>query len=226
MAVTELTLWNQALSALGTGSSVQSANENSVEARNCGIWYETVRDAIFAAAPWPCLTAFSRLALLVERDDDEDWVVTDPPPGRLYAFGLPSQFIRPRHLASFGQFELSTVDGTKCLACDEENPILCYTKRIDDPSSWDIGLQQAVVFGLAAHIAKASTGNDSDLQNMFTLANEKIMIARANNANSSQVQHEAIPDWLAARGQSLSMPTTRYFYPAANFTVMGTNNLG
>lgn len=226
MAVSELQIWNQALSALGQTNPVAAPDEVSVAAEQCELWYETVRDAVFAAAPWAELTGFRRLALVSERDNDEDWVATDPPPGWNYAFGMPSDCIRPRQLASYAKFLPSTVNGTRIIAANEETPILWYTRREEDPSKWNVNLRFAVVHGLAAHIAKAITGNDADLNNMFTLANEKILVARVNDANTGGETAESIPDFIQARGQNTYMPTSRYIYPSADFTISGTNNLG
>ena len=228
MATTLLTVWNQALSALGSTERVDDPAESTVAAQQCTIWYETVRDAIFKAAPWPELKAFSRLAVLATRENDEDWIATDPMPGYNYAFGLPSDMIRPRFISTYEKFELGLVGTTRALMGNSETPILCYTKRVTDPSQWDVDLLGAVAFGLAAHIAKPVTGSDSNLSNMFTLADEKIRSARANNANmeSTGQMNEPIPDWLAARGTNLSMPSSRYLYPSADFTISGANNLG
>lgn len=226
MAVDVLAVYNQALSALGTESTVEYTTEKSKGAEKCNLWYETVRDAIFCAAPWPTLTSFSRLALVVERSSTADWVVTDPPPGWTYAYALPSDCLRPRSLSSFGQFLISGRNGVTILATNEATPILEFTRRETLPERFGVELLQAVVFGLAAHIAKAMTGNDSDLQNMFQLAQEKILTARVNAANAQNVQYESDPTWMTARGQSLGSPTQKYIYPSANFTVSGANYLG
>lgn len=226
MAVDTLQIWNQALSALSHTERVAAPSEVSVEAQQCALWYETVRDGVFAAAPWTELTANARLAEIAARDNDEAWVATDPPPGWLFAHGVPSDYVHPRMLSSGAKFLPSVVGESRVIASNEETPILTYTRRVSNPQLWSIGLRHAVVFGLAAHISKAITGKDSDLNNMFTLAQEKIMAARASDANGEFNTTEHIPDWIAARGHSLAMPTTRYIYPSADFTVGGANNLG
>lgn len=226
MAVDILRVYNQALSSLGTSATVESTTEKSVGAEKCNLWYETVRDAIFCAAPWPTLTSFSRLATLSVRDDSEDWVATDPPPGWLYAFALPADCLRPRSLSSFGPFKLSGVEGQTVIATNEETPILEYTRRETLPEVWGVELFQAVSFGLASHIAKSITGSDADLQNMFQLATEKIMAARVTAANEQFAYYEMDPSWMSARGNNLNSPNQRFIYPSAAFTVAGANNLG
>lgn len=228
MPLTVLNVWNQALGALGNQARVEAEDEVSPEAEACVLYYETARDAVFRAAPWAELTSFFRLASFATRDEDEDWVATDPPPGWDYAFTLPSDIVRPRYLTSFGRFVMSRVGTRQVLACNEATPILAYTGRVTNPAYWNNDLQQAVIFSLAAHICKKLTGNDSDLNNMYTLANDLILTARVNDANdNAQGQSlEWVPDWLQARGQNIGFPTQKYIYPSADFTVSGTNNLG
>lgn len=228
MSATLLTVWNQALSALGVTERVDDEAEISVAARACSLWYETIRDAVFKAAPWPELKAHARLAVLATRDNDEDWVAADPMPGYNYGFALPANCLRPRYITTYERFELGLIGTQRAIFAQSETPILCYTVRIVDPGQWDVDLLGAVSFALAAHIAKAVTGSDTNLTNMFTLAEEKIRQARVNNANVESLGqvNESIPDWLAARGTNLSMPSSRYIYPSADFTISGSNNLG
>lgn len=226
MALAVLDVYNQAMSHLGANTSIAAVDETSREAEVCTLHYETARDAVFRAAPWNSLTGYSRLAIQAVRDNAEDWVAADPPPGWLWAFALPNDHIRPRFLASYARFELSNIGDVPIIAANEETPILTYTRRQPLVHLWDIDLFQAVTFALSAHCAKGITGNDSDLQNMFSLAQEKILIARANNANINAAPLESNPDWLVARGQSLQSPNAQFIYPSANFTVGGANNLG
>lgn len=226
MATDEVTIYNMALSALGTSSSVASTSESSREAEQCNIWYEPVRDQLFRAAPWPRLTGLKRLALVKERDHEEDWVTGDPDPRWIYAHGIPTDFIRPRHYSNFAQFEESMIGDVPVLVSNEELPILYYTRKITRVDLWDADLVQAVAFGLAAHIAKPLTGKDNDLRNMFELAQEKVLTARVNAANAQRETIESTPEWISARGYSGAGPQAKYIYPSANFTVAGFNYLG
>lgn len=225
MATDVVSIYNRALSALGTTSSVTTPTEVSREAEQCNLWYEKVRDTVFSAAPWSSLSAFKRLALLAERDPDLAWTSSDPDPRWLYAYGLPADFLRPRHLSTYTQFELSVVGTVRALVSNEPNSILAYTRRVENPELWGVELEDAVIFALAAHIAKPLTGKDSDLRNMFQLAQEKILVARTNDANMHNSSVEHIPDWIGARGFALAGPQSKYIYPSADFTVSGFNNV-
>lgn len=224
MAVTELTLWNQSISSLKIGTRIEDASEVSREAEECGLFYETVRNVVFRAAPWTSLTSYSRLAQYAAQDDDT-WTSVDPPPGWAYAFALPADCLRPRYLSSWGSFIISRVGTKQVLATQEATPILTYTGLVENPALWDTDLFQAVMFALAAAVAPGLTGNTSDLQNMFTLAEQKVLTARANDANLASDQQQSIPDWIAARGQSY-FTTSRFIYPYGEFSVQGLTTVG
>lgn len=226
MAIDLVTVYNMSLSSIGAGSSLQSTTEKDRGAEQCNIWYESVRDQIMRSAPWPTLTRYKRLGLLVERDDDEDWVATDPPPGWLFAYGVPADYLWPRHFTDYAQFLPSQIASTHVLATNVETPILIYTGRETNPGAWDVDLRMAIVHGLAAHVAKAITGKEADQVNAFNLAQEKINMARQAASNQVQQQLEVVPSWIAARGFALQGPSTPYVYPSAEFAMMGFNNLG
>lgn len=95
MAQTVTGIFNLACSAIGTRARIASPTENSREAEVCRDWYDLIRDRVLQMAPWPEATAWSRLALLQERDDTLDWASTDPDPGFRYMYALPSDYIYP-----------------------------------------------------------------------------------------------------------------------------------
>lgn len=222
MALSDVDICNMALSALGTDDTIAALTEGTREAQQCRRWYEPVRDLVHAAAPWPELHAYMRLPLLVARDMSQPWQNTDPAPGWLFAYGRPADMLQPYHMNDFSAFVLSTTGANASILSNAEEPILEYTRTEAQVDRWSIGLQHAVAYALAAHIAKALTGKDSDLQNMYTLAAEKIADARASAANASMNDPlESVPDWLVARGYSQLGPNQRFIYPAVPFVMMG-----
>lgn len=220
MPYTKLDLWNQALGHLGVTTQVDDEDEVSTEAELCARYYDGVQDLVLRAAPWASAIAFSRLANFATRDFGDDWVDTDPPPNWAYAFSLPSDHLRPRYIAeTYEPFELSYVGTTPVIACDNDIPILAYTKRQTNIAQWDIDLFTAVTYALAGRLAPGITGNTADLNNMFTLANEIVLIARANNANQQGIIPDTLPEWLTLRGQGItSAPGARFIYPHGGFS--------
>ena len=74
---------NSALNQLGA-SAITSLSENSKNGRLCNARYNTVRDAVFRAHPWNCLT--KRITLAAD--------TTAPDWGYTHAFTLPSDCLR------------------------------------------------------------------------------------------------------------------------------------
>lgn len=226
MAVDQTLIYNLALTAIGSTGSVDIYSEHSPEADICNLWYEQVRDQVQRAAPWSCLKGAFRLPLKSARDNDNPWQSNDPTPGWLYAHGLPSDFLWPRYLSDWTPFERATLtDWTQVIVSNNPNPLLIYTRRSTDPSQWDVDLQQAIAFGLGAHICKRVTGSTSGVQVAFSLANDKIMVARANDANIAGWQAESTPEWIQARGSVYDAPYSRFIFPSADFRVAGFNNV-
>jgi hypothetical protein len=221
MAFNQVGIYNQALSAIGTRSSVSGLLENSREREICDIWYESTRDSILKAADWATVRGSARLALLTERDYDEDWVATDPEPDWRYVYGLPSDFLYPRFITSYARFAISTRSSQKVLLTDVEDVILTYLRKEISVSLWDISLYEAITFGLAARIAQPLTGKNQKARDMAALANVKIMEAREFSANADNVPVDSMPDWMIVRGIVGSVGYSNYIYPYGSLMSVG-----
>ena len=222
MSASVVTIYNWALSAIGTGARVQLATEGSPEANECNLWYDNVRDQILRSAPWDSARSFKRLALSVERSDSAQWEPTDPAPGWRYAYAVPQDLIAPRYLSSYERFELgvNSLD-QKVLYCNSPGALLCYTKQQKRVDLWEADLQAAIAFGLGAHIAMQLTGNRDKVSLVTAQAIDKILSARVNGANAPQFALETVPEHLAGRGYGGLTPYTPYIYPWAEFSVQG-----
>lgn len=222
MSADVVSVYNMALAAIGTRARVQAPNEVSIEAEQCTLWYDEVRDLILRAAPWNCASAYKRLALSSENDGADAWVAADPAPGWRYAYALPSDYLYPRYLTSYAQFEIgvNSVD-QKVLYTNEAQPILRYTKRQTRVDLWDADLRSAISFALAAHIAAKLTGSSDKVRLVTAQAIDKVIAARQASANETQFQFDTIPEWIAARGYAQQGPATPYLFPAAEFSFGG-----
>lgn len=210
----EVSIYNLALNAIGARSNVSSPDERSREAEVCKLWYSPVRDQVLASAVWPEATKITRLALLDERDMDEDWVSTNARPDYAYAYATPSDLLHPQYLNVYERFlTTSYPGGITALVTNVENAILVYTSRMDTVSLWSASLQMAIVYGLASHIAMPLSGKQGRTKQLADKANELIWAARERAANSSNEQFESLPDWIAGRGYAGASTAKRYIYP-------------
>lgn len=226
MTMDEAAIYNMALSACGSRATVALTSEDTPEAKVCNLWYEIVRDQVFKTAPWPSLRGIARLALNTERDQDAQWVVTDPAPGWNFSYNAPSDMIRPRFQATYNKFDLGLSSANiPLIFSNDYQSLLTYTRRVTLVNLWDVDLQMAVVFALGAHIVRKVSGSRTDKQFLIAQAQDKIDLARVNAANEVDFVLESTPEWLAARGYADTAPVSRYIYPSADFTVSGFGNI-
>lgn len=214
-ATTEVGLYNLALSLAGAKASVVTTTETSREAQQCALWYSEVRDLVLNAAPWPSLKSSYKLELVMERDTAEDWENYDPPEGMLYAYALPSNFLRARYLSTFERFTLGQdQSNVKRIFSNAANAVLVYSRTQTDITKWEQVVKMAIVHGLAAYIARPLTGKADLAANLIQAANDMLMAAKLEMANSEEAQFESTPDWIAARGYVGNAPSTRFVFPA------------
>lgn len=224
MADTIVSVWNQALGACEVRASIASEVENSPEARSCRLWYETILKQVLRAAPWPAASSYQRLALFSDASEEESWAPGNPAPGYAYAFTIPSDMIHPRNLNTFGNFEISSVNGKRKLSTNESTPILNYTKYLTDITEWDDSFRLAIVNALAAAICGKLTTSRGKARDLEGKANELILVARVQTANDDQETYEAMPEWFSARGFMGTSPV-RFVYPSGSLlmNVSGIN---
>lgn len=212
MAQDLVTLYNQALSAVGTRAKVAHQNENSRESEVCNTWFDSVRDQALSAAHWASCRTVAQLTKFAERDWDEEWAEGDPEPPWTYLYNLPSDYLYPRHLDTYENFEVTQVAGARMILSDSEVPVLTYTKRQTNLAAWEPELFLAVSFALAAYIGMPLHGKPQRAALAQQQANQLIMDARLKQANRDSVHKETIPDWLLARGVSSSTLVSQYIY--------------
>jgi len=222
MARDLVTLYNLALSAIGTRARVAHPNETSREADICRLWYETVRDKILSAAPWGSCQASAALALKAQQDFADAWAAGDPEPPWIYQYTLPADHLYPRYLDSYETFRLGDAAGVPVLHTNAYAPVLTYTRKDVPASSWSADLWMAMIHGLAGFIAMPLHGKPSRAQSSLDLANRMILEARVQAGNENVTEFDSVPDWLLARGVTSSITPSRYIYPNGPLLSIGT----
>lgn len=212
MAQDLVSIYNLALSAIGTRARISSPDEDSREAQICRLWYPLVRDTVLRAAHWASCRNIAALTVDAEATEGEDWAEGDPEPPWIYRYNLPSDFLYPRYLDMYQQFEITSHNNQTMLLTNASTAILIYTKRQDIPSAWDPDLYNAVVYGLAGAITMPLNGKPDRARNAYAEANDAIIRARVAQANLNHVVQESVPDWLVARGVGQQLPYSQYIY--------------
>jgi hypothetical protein len=212
MAQDLVTVYNLALSAVGTRARVSSPAEETREAQLCRQWYPLVRDMALRAAHWPSCRNVTSLSISAEVSSSVEWAEGDPEPPWLFRYNLPNDFLFPRWLTSYENFELTQHNNILMMLSNAEEPILVYTKRQEIPAAWDVDLYNAIVMGLAGSIAMPLHGKADRARNALEEANMAILRARINQANQNVVTHDAVPDWLLARGVTQQTQFSQFIY--------------
>lgn len=213
MAQDKTSLFNLALSAAGSRSSVSAPDEASREAELCRLWFEPVYRQVLRAAPWASTRSVTRLALLTERVDAE-WEAGDPQPEYRFAYAMPNGCLRPRYLYDYARFEVSLrSSGQQAIMTSQEDAILYFTYDQALIALWDAGLYIAVAHALGAYIALPLNGKTQQARSAQGMANSLILQAREAAANEDFAPLESDPSWIQARGSAYSVATNRYVYP-------------
>jgi hypothetical protein len=214
-------LYNQAVSASGGEAEITDPTENSREANLCRLWYEVVRDNVVQTGPWSSAQTNKRLALFTERDVSKDWTSSDPAPGWLYAYALPSDLLRPRYLHSYAPFERQSIGGTTYIMTNQKDAVLHYTKRVEDVSKWDNELYLAVMYSLAAHISFPLSKKVTLQRELQAIAADRVSLAQMDVANEQHSRAEAMPLMLSVRGYGETPNQAPYSYPFATLNSVG-----
>jgi hypothetical protein len=162
---------NSALNQIGA-SNIISLTEDSKAARICNQRYDYVRDSVFRAHPWNCLTR----RIILAPDSDA------PAFGFNNAFTLPTDPYCLRVL-NIRYFDITfRVEGRKIL-CDEDTVELSYIGRVTDPAQYDMLLVESISSALAADIAYPLVGSTS-----LALYERKLSEARLVDATEGTPQ--------------------------------------
>lgn len=173
---------NMALSRLGTRATIADLTENSTEARQLNLWYETVRDELQSLVDWN----FNRVSQAL--------AASGTPPARwASSYAYPSDCLRMRRLDLGGTswvagspasgFEIASGGNGTFLYCNEDRVSAVYAQRVTDPARFTPGFVLAFVDCLAASVALAITQKTDLAERLARRAQERIERAMADSAN-------------------------------------------
>ena len=198
---------NMALSRLGTRATIADLTENSTEARQLNIWYETVRDELQSLVDWN----FNRVSQAL--------AASGSPPARWAAsYAYPSDCLRMRRLDFGGAswvagspatgFEIASDGSGTFLYCNEDQVSAVYAQRVTDPARFTPGFTLAFVDCLAASVALAITQKADLAERLARRAQERIERAMADSANEGMMPGDVdrLPQSLRVRGFDGSAP--------------------
>ena len=218
----QVTLYNLALSAIGTRSSVASLTESSTEAMQLNLHYASALEAILQAARWNFARKQTLLTLL--NDATQNQLVPTP---WLYEYAYPSDCTQGRYVMPTVQVNIpSAVVGTpsvptavgvpvKFLVTTDQDPAgnqilviltnqpqatFVYTSRVTNPNLFDGQFVEAFRYLLGARVCVALTGDKMMAAAAWKMADTLCRSAAASNGNEGLTVIDAQPDWIRVRG--------------------------
>jgi hypothetical protein len=208
----KIEICNLALSEIGSDTIV-SLDDNAKEARLCRLYFDRTRDRLLRSHDWNFARKRQDLALL--SDTYSKWT---------YAYAYPSDCICVREIYN-GNAESSYANGLynrdasrfratlkveyeiatdsdkdqKLILTDYPEAELIYTSRVTNPTLWDEGFVDAMVYLLAARLA-VPLHDDKTLQlRLVQQAAAAVRAAQADNANEEHTPPDDDGDFVRAR---------------------------
>lgn len=163
--------------------SINSLEDQTLEAQQCSLFYPFVRDQILALTDWGFLRAQKALSLR-----------TDEIIGWTYVYDYPNDCSKIQKLFSSDApdlpetipYELAYVDGNRVIVCNYENIVINYTTQVTDVNLFPIFVQSAISHLLASEIVIPIIGVEKGNALRITelqLYNQIILKAMAEDAN-------------------------------------------
>jgi hypothetical protein len=172
---------NAALGLVGAADLVNydDATDRSVEAVKCRQYFPLIRQVVFEAHPWKCLSQRVELAQ----------TTTAPAWGYAYAYVLPIDYVRmvgmddPRRRYK--------VQGGRVLHTDESPAAIEYVRLDPDPTHYTAMLIRCLVLNLAYELAYALP-HDPRLAEAMKMELEKFFLPLARMVDSVEQGEESM----------------------------------
>lgn len=197
MANSKVEIWNKALGHLSSNKLVSNPNENSMEAKQCRIFYDGAREAALRDYPWAFAKRQQTLALTGTAPDGWD-----------YQYAYPSDCLSIRRIYNIADPKseeqkpikytvAQNPDGAgRVIWTDQAEAQLIYTRNVDDVSYFDPQFEEALSLILAARLAKPINGKRQDFLDAMEAYRIELNKAKTADANENFIDKDYDADWI------------------------------
>lgn len=214
-------LFNQAIALCGGAPTITNPDAGTKDVTLCRLMLPLARRGVFCAYHWPSLRRQKQLALITQRTATV-WQDGDPPPGYTYSYSLPTDCLYPQFLSSFERFDVGMAnDNSGRVYTNATQPVLYFTKDVENPVVWAPDLYLTVVTALAANIAVPLSGKHNVAQRFEQKVAQLVADVAVREANATDESYSAIPQLWAGTGFTVPNQMTTYLYPTQAFRVSG-----
>ena len=222
----EIDICNLALGHIGDSATVASLNppEGSAQAEHCARFYPIARDSLLEMHSWGFATKRATLALLSSGFPEWDYCYAQPTDALNLLAILPpeatddysGQYNIPSQTVSYSNVPMSAGgmyvpqaysaealgDGTEVIYTDQENAVLRYTGRVEDPTKFSPLFTVALSWHLASMLAGPVIKGDAgaaESKRCAAMMQAYLSKAAVSDANQRREPPKQVVSWLAAR---------------------------
>ncbi|SFY21736.1 hypothetical protein [Azotobacter vinelandii] len=203
---------NMALSRIGNSDRIDALDEDTAQAEQCSLFYETTRDFVLRDFHWGFATAFVSLAE----------VSANPDPEYPYAYAMPTDCLKARRIVgnvlpeSFWPcvnegwarpvikpipFRVINGSSNSLIATTVTPATLEYTKKIESSELFDPVFVSAFAWRLAGQIAPSLSSNANIAQTCEAQYQAEIARAAADMLNEGVNDFTRESSFITGRGQ-------------------------
>lgn len=187
---------NQALAQLASSAELSNVDtDRPKEAQVCRLFYDTARDAVLRAFPWPFATKLGALTL-VQADPNDEWD---------FSYAYPADSLEFRRILNASRVRVDTHSSRtpyRIVGDDVQRLILTdmvdaqgeWTTRILDPEQFAPDFVIALQFYLASLIAPRVTAGDQFKLGNACMQQYQFAIRRAQMTAAREEQADDLPD--------------------------------
>lgn len=207
MARSEAEICNLALQRVGSTIGIERLDQRSAEAIVCNAVYETVRDRVLSAAPWPFARRIELLNL--SGNSAQTW---------LYRYTYPANCAAVRKI--FPQLESGDDPAVlrrriaesripyEIIGDENDNPTICtdlpnaaveFTAIVTNPTRYDAKFTSAFAWALAGEIALPLAKGVDYSKNALFMYDREINEALAKALNEEKKQDDPESEFVRAR---------------------------
>lgn len=209
-AASPVVIANMALGNIGARDTIESFDEQSIEARTAKFWYPKSRQSVLEAYDW----SFARVRVALSLDEE------DPPDDWYFRYGLPADCLKARRITNNMQspgwadwptawtvdpdstpfsIELNADKTRRTLLTNMEAAVLMYTCDMIDTSLFTSMFVDALTYKLASDMAMRITGKASVREQNYKQYVFAVRDAAANDANEDQQKKPRDAEWIRGR---------------------------
>lgn len=201
MPLTDVQICNMALGHIGHTKFISSRTERSTEVSVLNVYYDQSRDFIQELFPWDFAKKTAALGLVTDfthETDPHDWD---------FAYRYPADCVFAcRIVTANGRanpnpppFKIGSDNAGRLIFTDQDDAILEYTRRVEDPALFPAAFGELQSWWLAGLIAPGLAKDKKMTQGCLQMFEALKGVAEARSGNEQQQTPEPDSEFIRAR---------------------------